>query len=128
MIVAAILVSFVFWYFNQSDAETSAVGDCLYNKGTNSAPDLAKVDCSSADAEFKILGKFKDTSDDSKCDTVAKTEVSYIQSGSDDHNVVLCLGRLEVTTKGIVFHVKHDPLSPTSPTRGPIGSGWPTSP
>jgi hypothetical protein len=92
MIVAGILVSFAFWYFNQSDAETSAVGDCLHNKGTNSAPDLAKVDCSSADAEFKILGKFKDTSDDSKCDTVAKTEVSYIQSGGDDHNVVLCLG------------------------------------
>lgn len=90
-LVIGILVSVGFYFFNRTDAETSAVGDCLHNKGTNSSPDLVKADCSSGDAEFKILGKFDDTSDDSKCESVAKTEVSYIQSGSDDHNVVLCL-------------------------------------
>ncbi|MEV2252311.1 hypothetical protein AB0I94_17285 [Streptomyces sp. NPDC050147] len=89
-IVVAILIAVGKWYFGQSDAETTAVGDCLHNKGTQSQPDLKNTDCSSSDAEFEVIEKFDNTSSVSKCEAVKGTEVSYYQTGGS-HDVVLCL-------------------------------------
>lgn len=90
VIVVGIVVFVVKGQLNKSDAETTAVGDCLHNKGTQSQPDLKDTDCSSSDAEFKVIEKFDDTSSVSKCDAVKGTEVSYYQTGAG-HDVVLCL-------------------------------------
>ncbi|MFD5119709.1 hypothetical protein [Streptomyces sp. NPDC058385] len=90
LIVVAIALYGVKWYLGQSDAETTAVGSCLHNNGTTSAPDLKDVDCSSSDSEYKVIEKFDGTSDVDKCNSVKGTEVSYYQSGGS-HDVVLCL-------------------------------------
>ncbi|MEU0743149.1 hypothetical protein [Streptomyces sp. NPDC006134] len=89
-VVIAIAVALGKWYLGQSDAETTAVGSCMHNEGTQTTPDLKTVDCSSSGAQFKVVEKFEDTSDSSKCETVAEAEISYYQVG-EGHNVVLCL-------------------------------------
>jgi len=89
-IVVAILIAGGKWFFGKTDAETTSVGSCMHNKGTQSAPDLKTVDCSSSDAQYKVVEKFDNTSDDSKCESVASAEISYYQTG-DGHDVVLCL-------------------------------------
>lgn len=90
VIVIGIVIAVVKWQLGKSDAESTAVGDCLHNKGTQSQPDLKNTDCSSSDAEFEVIEKFDDTSSVSKCNTVKGTEVSYFQTGAG-HDVVLCL-------------------------------------
>ncbi|MEU1041940.1 hypothetical protein ACFYP4_13360 [Streptomyces sp. NPDC005551] len=93
-VVALILVAIGLygakWYFGQSDAETTSVGSCMHNDGTTSNADLNEVDCSSSDSQYKVVEKFDNTSDDSKCESVSAATVYYVQSGGG-HNVVLCL-------------------------------------
>ncbi|MFF6996003.1 hypothetical protein ACFY93_13805 [Streptomyces sp. NPDC008313] len=90
LIVVAIVVIAGKWYLGRSDAETVSVGNCMHNDGTTIKPDLNTVDCSSGDAQYKVVEKFDDSTDDSKCKNVADATISYIQSGSG-HDVVLCL-------------------------------------
>ncbi|MPY60009.1 LppU/SCO3897 family protein [Streptomyces spongiae] len=89
-IVVAIIVALGKWYLGQSDAETTSVGSCMHNEGSQSSPDLKTVDCSSDGAEYKVVEKFDNTSDSSKCQSVKEAEISYYQVGNN-HNVVLCL-------------------------------------
>ncbi|GAA3806510.1 hypothetical protein ACFS5L_30235 [Streptomyces phyllanthi] len=89
-IVIAIVIALGKWYLGQSDAETTSVGSCMHNEGSQSSPDLQTVDCSSSDAEYKVVEKFDNTSDSSKCEAVKEAEISYYQVG-DNHDVVLCL-------------------------------------
>ncbi|MFM9445202.1 hypothetical protein [Streptomyces acidiscabies] len=77
-------------FSSDTEAEGTSVGACMHNDGTNSKPDLSEVDCSSSKAEYKVVQKFDDTSDDSKCEAVKEATVSYYQIGAG-HNVVLCL-------------------------------------
>ncbi|MGV9701984.1 LppU/SCO3897 family protein [Streptomyces sp. NPDC003483] len=90
LIVIALGVYGVKWYLGQSDAETTSVGSCMHNNGTDSNADLKTVDCSSGDAQYKVVSKFDNTSDDTKCKNVSDATLSYIQSGGG-HDVVLCL-------------------------------------
>ncbi|MGW3985690.1 LppU/SCO3897 family protein [Streptomyces sp. NPDC004830] len=90
IIVIAIIIGVVKWQIGKTDAETTAVGSCMHNKGTQSQPDLSTVDCGASDAQYKVVEKFDDTSDDSKCATVKEAEIAYYQVG-DNHDVVLCL-------------------------------------
>ncbi|KPI07775.1 hypothetical protein OK074_3850 [Actinobacteria bacterium OK074] len=78
------------WVMNRSDAETTSVGSCMHNDGTFSKPDLNTVDCSSGDSQYKVLDKFDNSSDTSKCETVSGATIYYVQTGSS-HDVVLCL-------------------------------------
>ncbi|MFJ8081616.1 hypothetical protein ACIQ6Y_13475 [Streptomyces sp. NPDC096205] len=89
-IVIAIIIAVVKWQMGKTDAETTAVGDCMHNKGSMTSADLETVDCSSTDAQYKVIEKFDDTSDTDKCNTVTGTEIAYYQTG-DGHNLVLCL-------------------------------------
>ncbi len=89
-IVVAALIGGAKWWFGQTDAETTKVGSCMHNEGTQFSPDLKTVDCSSSEAEFEVVEKFDNTSDDSKCETVKEATISYYQKGQG-HNVVLCL-------------------------------------
>ncbi|MBN0043284.1 hypothetical protein JS756_04055 [Streptomyces actuosus] len=88
VIIAAIKFGIADW-LTESDAHATSVGACMHNAGTESKPDLKEVDCSSSKAQFKVVEKFADTTDDSKCEAVQEATISYIESGSDD--VVLCL-------------------------------------
>lgn len=92
-IVIAVIVAIGKWYLGQSDAETTSVSSCMHNEGTQSSPELKTVDCSSNDAEYKVVEKFDGTSDSSKCESVKEAEISYYQVGNN-HNVVLCLKSL----------------------------------
>ncbi|MDT0436947.1 MULTISPECIES: LppU/SCO3897 family protein [Streptomyces] len=93
-VVVAIIVAVVKFYVFQSDAETTSVGSCLHNDGTQVKPDLKTVDCSSGDAQFKVVEKFDGTSDDSKCESVQGATISYYQTGNN-HDVVLCLNEVK---------------------------------
>ncbi|MET9731796.1 hypothetical protein ABZZ79_14415 [Streptomyces sp. NPDC006458] len=89
-IVIAIIIAVLKWQFGKTDAETTSVGACLHNKGSMTQADLETVDCTSSNAEYKVIEKFDDTSDTDKCNTVKETEVAYYQTG-EGHDVVLCL-------------------------------------
>jgi hypothetical protein len=78
------------WFFNRDDAETTSVGACMHNDGTDSKPDLKEVDCSSSGAQYKVVQKFDDSSDENKCKAVTESTVYYVQSGGG-HDVVLCM-------------------------------------
>jgi hypothetical protein len=93
-VVIAIIIAVVKWQMGKTDAETTAVGSCMHNKGTMSQADLETVDCSSSDAQYSVIGKFDDTSDTDKCDTVKGTEIAYYQVG-DGHDLVLCLKEIK---------------------------------
>lgn len=78
------------WLLNRDDAETTSVGACMHNDGTYASPDLNEVDCSSGGAQYKVLEKFDDSSDEAKCKTVTDSTIYYVQTGGG-HDVVLCL-------------------------------------
>ncbi|MER5431002.1 hypothetical protein [Streptomyces sp. NPDC002588] len=78
------------WFLTRDDAETTSVGSCMHNDGTDSNADLNEVDCSSGDAQYKVVQKFDGSSDDSKCEAVTEATISYVQYGGG-HDVVLCL-------------------------------------
>ncbi|WP_416970160.1 LppU/SCO3897 family protein [Streptomyces sp. 4F14] len=92
MIVVAIIVKVGIGavFSSDTEAESTSVGACMHNDGTNTKPDLSEVDCTSDKAQYKVVEKFDDTSDDSKCEAVKEATVSYYQIGTG-HNVVLCL-------------------------------------
>ncbi|MEU6219643.1 hypothetical protein ABZ845_19310 [Streptomyces sp. NPDC047022] len=93
-IVVAIIVLVVKfgigWWFSETDAETTSVGACMHNDGTQFDPKLKEVDCSSSSAQYKVVKKFDGTSDGDKCKDVPDATISYYQSGAA-HDVVLCL-------------------------------------
>ncbi|NUV64012.1 hypothetical protein [Streptomyces sp. CAI-85] len=94
IIVLAIIIGVVKWQMGKTDAETTSVGSCMYNKGTQISPDLKTVDCSSSDAKYKVVEKFDNTSDSGKCEAIQEAEISYYQQG-DNHDVVLCLKEIK---------------------------------
>ncbi|MFJ8335134.1 hypothetical protein [Streptomyces sp. NPDC094437] len=89
-IVVAIIIAVVKFYIFRTDAETTSVGSCMHNKGSVSSADLETVDCSSSDAQYKVVEKFDGTSDSNKCESVQNATISYYQQGNN-HDVVLCL-------------------------------------
>lgn len=93
VIVGIVVIALKFglgWFGSETDAETTSVGSCMHNDGTDSKADLNEVDCSSNDAQYKVVKKFDGTSDDTKCKDVTDAPIAYIQSGGG-HDVVLCL-------------------------------------
>ncbi|MFJ4658091.1 hypothetical protein ACIP5Y_43065 [Nocardia sp. NPDC088792] len=68
--------------------DNAKVGDCLKKKG---ADDLEVADCSSPDADYKILNSLPDKS---FCDRVSGTiaTYSYERPGAIALPTVLCLG------------------------------------
>jgi len=98
VIVVAVIIGVIkfginFWA-NETDAETTSVGACMHNDGTDSNADLNEVDCSSSDAQYKVVKKFDDTTDETKCEAVTEATISYAQYGNG-HDVVLCLNEVK---------------------------------
>ncbi|MFD0505446.1 hypothetical protein ACFQ0G_26240 [Streptomyces chiangmaiensis] len=94
IIVVAVIIGVVKfgigWFMSETDAESTSVGSCMHNAGTDSNADLKEVDCSSSQAQYKVVQKFDGSSDENKCQNVEAATISYIQSGGG-HDVVLCL-------------------------------------
>ena len=87
LIPVAVLALIVF--ANLNSPSNADVGACVQNKGTTSKPNVKVVDCGSADAEYKIVGKIDDSTDDTQCEQFAGAEASYVKGGSSKY--VLCL-------------------------------------
>jgi hypothetical protein len=88
LIPVAVLALIVF--ANLNSTSNADVGQCVQNKGTSTNPNVKVVDCGSADAEYKIVGKIDDSTDDTQCEQFAGSEASYVyERGSTKYT--LCL-------------------------------------
>ena len=88
LIPVAVLALIIF--ANLNSTSNADVGQCVQNKGTSSNPDVSVVDCGSSDAEYKIVGKLDDSTDDTQCDQFAGSVASYVyERGSTKYT--LCL-------------------------------------
>ncbi|MFI5695137.1 toxin-antitoxin system, toxin component [Kribbella sp. NPDC051586] len=84
----AVIALIVVGNLNSTEAKAD-VGACVVNNGTSSDPDVKVVDCTSSEAEYKIVGKIDDSTDDSQCDQY-NAEASYVsEDGSSKYT--LCL-------------------------------------
>ncbi|MFE7778685.1 hypothetical protein ACFU5O_33340 [Streptomyces sp. NPDC057445] len=72
-----------------TSANTARVGECVRTNGTESAPEVAVVDCGSAEAEFKVAERREGS--DARCDHTRFAEYAeYAESGGRD-SLTLCL-------------------------------------
>ncbi|GAA0956408.1 hypothetical protein GCM10009554_65850 [Kribbella koreensis] len=55
----------------------ATIGSCVYNKGTADKPNVKVVDCSSSDADYKVIGRLDNTVDGDKCAKFQDSTVSY---------------------------------------------------
>jgi hypothetical protein len=78
---------------NLNSTESKAqIGACVVNKGTSTDPDVKVVDCTSSEAEYKIVDRIDDSTDESQCGDDA--EASYVyQEGSTKYT--LCLTKIK---------------------------------
>ena len=77
-------------FANLNSTSNADVGSCVVNKGTSGNPDVKVVDCTSSDAEYRIVGKLDNSTDDSRCQDFAGSEASYVyERGSTKYT--LCL-------------------------------------
>ncbi|WP_336923377.1 LppU/SCO3897 family protein [Streptomyces sp. JWR5-1] len=77
------------------DTTKLEVGDCLRNTGSESSPDVEKLDCGDPEAKFKVLDKKEDTvATGFSCSDVegATTILSLQESKGSATSRVLCLG------------------------------------
>ncbi|MFF1624981.1 hypothetical protein ACFVXW_21220 [Streptomyces sp. NPDC058251] len=82
------------WLLNDNggDAKKLAVGDCLYNKGSESKPDVVQVDCTDSKATHKVLKKADGASLPSlTCGSVTGTTATLTWEETGE-SFTLCLG------------------------------------
>ncbi|PHQ50663.1 hypothetical protein BLA24_17875 [Streptomyces cinnamoneus] len=81
------------WLFGKSDdAKELAVGDCMRNAGTDSKPDVKKLDCSDAQATYKVLKKVDGSTLASlACSGVDGTTAAFTLK-ERSNSFTLCLG------------------------------------
>ncbi|MFF6979043.1 hypothetical protein ACFZAV_15145 [Streptomyces sp. NPDC008343] len=92
-IVGIMLV--VGYIISLDDAENAAVGDCLKSSSSSSSNDrMEVVDCTSSEAEAKVLKKIDGTytslTAETECRKVSGATSFYAQTGDGD-NFLLCL-------------------------------------
>ncbi|MFG3282778.1 hypothetical protein [Streptomyces sp. NPDC048111] len=93
-IVVGLVVIAGAWYFNHDseDAKKLAVGDCLYNKGTDDKPDIQQVDCTDSKATNKVLKKSPGASvPQLTCQNVTGTTAAFTWD-EKGNSFTLCLG------------------------------------
>jgi hypothetical protein len=82
LVIVLIVVS------NLNKTPDAAVGSCVYNKGTTAKPDVKVVDCTSSDADYKVVGKIDNKADGDAC---AKFETSTVSYTDGRAKYTLCL-------------------------------------
>ncbi|MBB1242793.1 hypothetical protein GL263_04275 [Streptomyces durbertensis] len=96
IIIAAILVPLaligvLIAVFGGDDSKQLEVGDCLRNKGSDSSPDLERLDCDNSEATHKVLKKVNGITGSFACTSAQGTEAVFtLQEGST--RFTLCLG------------------------------------
>jgi hypothetical protein len=86
----ALTVAIVAINVTTTTTSEAKVGACVVNNGTSTNPNVSVVDCASSEAEYRIVGKLDDTTDDSQCEQFAGYEASYTSEvGSEKYT--LCL-------------------------------------
>jgi hypothetical protein len=90
LLPVALIALIVIVNLNTTTTSEAKVGECVVNNGTSSNPNVEVVDCSSSDAEYRIVGKLDDTTDDSQCEQFAEAETSYTYQRSST-KYTLCL-------------------------------------
>ncbi|MFG2308970.1 hypothetical protein ACGFS9_09880 [Streptomyces sp. NPDC048566] len=74
------------------DAKKLAVGDCLYNKGSENDPDVIQVDCTDSKATHKVLKKADGAAvPQLTCQSVTGTTATLTWKETGD-SFTLCLG------------------------------------
>ncbi len=76
---------------SEQDFTTAKVGQCLQNRGTDTAPELHIVKC--APGTYQLLKRFEDTVDENKCAGTNGLTASY-HYGYGDTKIVYCLKKL----------------------------------
>ncbi|MGW6276377.1 LppU/SCO3897 family protein [Kribbella sp. NPDC055071] len=93
LLIPVAVIGLIIFASLQPTPSNADVGQCVLNKGTTSDPNVKVVDCGSTDAEYRIVGKLDDTTDDSRCQEFAGSEASYVyESGSTKYT--LCLAKV----------------------------------
>jgi hypothetical protein len=87
LLPVALIGLIVFANLNTTESKAK-VGACVVNKGSSVNPDVEVVDCASSEAEYKIVEKIDDSTDDSQCGQDA--EASYVYQRKST-KYVLCL-------------------------------------
>nr|WP_202891273.1 toxin-antitoxin system, toxin component [Kribbella shirazensis] len=87
LLPVALIGLIVFANLNSTESKAK-VGACVVNKGSSVNPDVEVVDCTSSEAEYKIVDKIDDSTDDSQCGQNA--EASYVYQRKST-KYVLCL-------------------------------------
>ncbi len=83
-VLLIVIIAVAVWFFNKSDAATSAVGDCLKVTGSASKVETESVSCDSMDAAYKVVEKGEGI-------TCGEYESEYTESGSGATSDKLCL-------------------------------------
>lgn len=87
LLPVALIGLIVFANLNSTESKAK-VGACVVNEGSSVNPDVKVVDCGSSEAEYKIVDKIDDSTDDSQCGQNA--EASYVYQNRST-KYVLCL-------------------------------------
>lgn len=89
VIVAVVVLGIVLYFVNRgSDPDYAEVGDCIqYSSDT----DVNVVDCTSSDAEYKVVKRVDGTSDQDACTSVADSDVSLFTESGNDKQYTLCV-------------------------------------
>ncbi|MCU8589646.1 hypothetical protein [Streptomyces sp. A13(2022)] len=92
--VVALVAIGVGWYVNRDaeDAKKLTVGDCLYNKGSDSDPEVVQVDCGDTKATHTVLKKADGSMvPQLTCQSVEGTTATLTWEETGD-SFTLCLG------------------------------------
>ncbi len=92
VVVAVLVIGGYLFSKDNEDAKKLAVGDCLYNKGSDSDPDVVQVDCTNAKATHKVLKKADGASvPELTCQSVTGTTATLTWEETGE-SFTLCLG------------------------------------
>jgi hypothetical protein len=87
----ALITAIVVINLKTTTTSEASVGSCVVNEGTATRPNVKVVDCASAEAEYKVVGKLDNTVDDSQCAQFPGYKAAYTSEvGSEKYT--LCLG------------------------------------
>ncbi|MFC9688700.1 toxin-antitoxin system, toxin component [Kribbella sp. NPDC056951] len=91
LIPIAIIAAIVIANITTTSTSEATVGSCVVNKGSDSDPDVKVVDCTSSEAQYRVVGKLDNTTDDSRCEQFPGYEASYTKQERYTR-YTLCLG------------------------------------
>ncbi|WBQ01956.1 LppU/SCO3897 family protein [Kribbella sp. CA-293567] len=87
LLIPVALIAFIV-VANLTKSPDATVGSCVTNKGSAAKPDVEVVECTSTEADYKVVGKIDNTVDGDQC---AKFETSTVSYTDSRKKFTLCL-------------------------------------